>query len=236
MAEVTLHVYDVTNSMNVRANSAIQGLNRFMRGGIGIGGIFHGAVEVYNKEWSFGYCEVGSGVFHCQPKRNPMYTYRESIPLGRTSLTRVRVEAVVEELSQDWLGESYDLLARNCNHFCDAFCVRLGVERVPLWVNRFANAGDAAILAVGNTIDRLIQAKDDVMLASSRAMQFIFGSSASSSAPPTPEAPGNTSITHPGTPLKISYNSSPLSSVESGSVISTSDDDDVEHSSPPPPA
>lgn len=88
-------------------------------------------MQVYNKEWSFGYCEVGSGVFHCQPKRNPMYTYRESIPLGRTSLTRVRVEAVVEELSQDWLGESYDLLARNCNHFCDAFCVRLGVERVP---------------------------------------------------------------------------------------------------------
>jgi hypothetical protein len=148
----------------------------------------------------------------------------------------VRVEAVVEELSQDWLGESYDLLARNCNHFCDAFCVRLGVERVPLWVNRFANAGDAAILAVGNTIDRLIQAKDDVVLASSRAMQFMFGSSASSSAPPTLETPGNTSITHPGTPLKISYNSSPLSSVESGSVISTSDDDDVEHSSPPPPA
>lgn len=47
MAEVTLHVYDITNSMNVRANSAIQGLNRFMRGGIGIGGIFHGAVEVW---------------------------------------------------------------------------------------------------------------------------------------------------------------------------------------------
>lgn len=88
---------------------------------------------------------------------------------------------------------------------------------------------------------QLIQAKDDVVLASSRAMQFMFGSSASSSAPPTPETPGNTSITHPGTPLKILYSSSPLSSVESGSVISASDDDDddddvVEHSSPPPPA
>lgn len=46
MVEVILHVYDVTNSVNVRANSAILGLNRFMRGGIGIGGIFHGAVEV----------------------------------------------------------------------------------------------------------------------------------------------------------------------------------------------
>lgn len=46
MAEVTLHVYDVTNSGNVRANSAIMNLNKVMRGGIGLGGIFHGAIEV----------------------------------------------------------------------------------------------------------------------------------------------------------------------------------------------
>jgi len=46
MEEVTLHVYDVTNSGNVRANSAIMNLNKLMRGGIGLGGIFHGAVEV----------------------------------------------------------------------------------------------------------------------------------------------------------------------------------------------
>lgn len=43
---VTLHVYDVTNSGNVRTNNAIMNLNKIMRGGIGLGGIFHGAVEV----------------------------------------------------------------------------------------------------------------------------------------------------------------------------------------------
>lgn len=46
MAVVTLHVYDVTNSISDGANKAISSLNRIMRGGIGIGGIFHGAVEV----------------------------------------------------------------------------------------------------------------------------------------------------------------------------------------------
>lgn len=46
MAEVTLHVYDVTNSMNERANSAIFNLNKIFRDGIGLGGIFHGAVQV----------------------------------------------------------------------------------------------------------------------------------------------------------------------------------------------
>ena len=86
---------------------------------------------MYNKEWSFGYCESGTGVFTCQPKQNPMYTYRESLSLGRTELTRMRVEGVVQELSREWPGVSYDLLSRNCNHFCDSFCVRLGVQRVP---------------------------------------------------------------------------------------------------------
>lgn len=247
MAEVTLHVYDVTNSGSVRANSAILGLNRFMRGGIGIGGIFHGAVEVYSREWSFGYCEDGTGVFHCQPKRNPMYTYRESISLGRTELTRLQVEAIVEDLSQEWPGDSYDLLSRNCNHFCDAFCDRLGVERVPLWVNRFANAGDAAFIAVDSTLERLRQAKDEVLSASSRAMQFMFGSPASSSAAPrldsaTPDSPGISSTCPPllRFPLELSLTSSPSSSVDSGSrdgsiISSSDDDDDVEQPPPPPP-
>lgn len=124
----------------------------------------------------------------------------------------MRVEAVVQELSREWPGVSYDLLARNCNHFCDAFCVKLDVQRVPcksrlifpllsshhshamvicehrisfiglvffdfsdysyldkvchcplklsclevtVWVNRFANAGDAAFEAVDNTMARV---------------------------------------------------------------------------------
>ncbi|KAG0581635.1 hypothetical protein KC19_4G267500 [Ceratodon purpureus] len=245
MTEVILHVYDVTNSMNVRANSAILGLNRFMRGGIGIGGIFHGAVEVYNKEWSFGYCESGSGVFSCQPKRNPMYTYRESLSLGRTELTRMEVEDVVQELSREWPGVSYDLLSRNCNHFCDSLCVRLGVQRVPLWVNRFANAGDAAFEAVDNTMAKLRQAKEEMLSASRNAMQFMFGSPASSSAPrldsATRNTPGNTNTTSPlvGSPTQLSFKSSSSSSHDSGSrdgsVISSSDSDDDDEQSPPPP-
>jgi hypothetical protein len=46
MVEVILHVYDVTSSMNVRANSMIMNINKVMRDGIGIGGIFHSGVQV----------------------------------------------------------------------------------------------------------------------------------------------------------------------------------------------
>ncbi|EFJ28768.1 hypothetical protein SELMODRAFT_16111, partial [Selaginella moellendorffii] len=174
MSAVWLHVYDVTNSMSPKTNSTIAGINRFFRDGIGIGGIFHGAVQVFEEEWSFGYCENGSGVFGCPPKSNPMYTYRETVYIGNTPFSEEKVNQILLELSKEWPGYSYDLLARNCNHFCDELCVRLSVPKIPAWVNRFANAGDAAVDAVGNTVERIKQAKSDVAAASKIAVRFIF--------------------------------------------------------------
>lgn len=62
MSLVTLHVYDITNTQYETANAAIQGLNRFTKDTLGAGGIFHGAVEVNGDEWSYGYCDRGTGV------------------------------------------------------------------------------------------------------------------------------------------------------------------------------
>ena len=51
-------------------------------------------------------------------------------------------------LQRDHLGGvlhigSYDLLARNCNHFSDALCQRLCAKRIPGWVNRAARVGQS---------------------------------------------------------------------------------------------
>lgn len=46
VTEVMLHVYDVTNCVNGRANLAILKLNKILRDGIRLGGVFHGAVQV----------------------------------------------------------------------------------------------------------------------------------------------------------------------------------------------
>lgn len=88
--------------------------------------------QVYgDEEWSFGFCEQGSGVFSCPSGRNPMYTYRESIVLGKTNFSIFKVNQILRELSREWPGNLYDLLGRNCNHFCDEFCDRLGVPKLP---------------------------------------------------------------------------------------------------------
>jgi len=60
-------VYDITNTPNSHANEAIKTLNRFTRDTFGLGGIFHGAVEVNGEEWSFGYCPYGTGVRRSRP-------------------------------------------------------------------------------------------------------------------------------------------------------------------------
>ncbi|KAL3651889.1 hypothetical protein CASFOL_004891 [Castilleja foliolosa] len=103
-------------------------------------------------EWSFGFCEQGTGVFSCPTTKNPMCTYRETIKLGKTSFSIFKVNRILRELSREWPGHSYDLLSKNCNHFYDEFCERLGVPKLP--VNRFAHAGDAAVGIAGNTAYR----------------------------------------------------------------------------------
>lgn len=88
--------------------------------------------QVYgDEEWSFGFCEDGTGVFSCPSRKNPMYTFRESIVLGRTNCSIFKVNQIIRELSREWPGYTYDLLSRNCNHFCDEFSERLGLPKLP---------------------------------------------------------------------------------------------------------
>ncbi|MCO5597109.1 hypothetical protein L7F22_051183 [Adiantum nelumboides] len=143
--------------------------------------------EVYGKlEWSFGFCETGSGVFSCLRKENPMYNYRESLSLGHTELPPSKVREILIKLSQEWQGNSYDLLARNCNHFCNDFCTQLGVQKLPGWVNRFANAGETAYEVAETTMKRLRQAKMEVVSASKVAYRALFGNATTSAVSPDP--------------------------------------------------
>ncbi|XP_073310719.1 uncharacterized protein [Primulina huaijiensis] len=193
MMEVVLNIYDVTSSGNEKTDNTIMQINKIFKDGIGIGGIFHSAVQVYgDEEWSFGFCEHGTGVFSCSSTKNPMYTFRESIKLGETTFTIFKVNQILRELGREWPGYSYDLLSKNCNHFCDELCERLGVPKLPGWVNRFAHAGDTAVEIAGNTAYRFRQAKAEIVTASKVAYRFLAGV-ASNNQINSPNSPGNTS-------------------------------------------
>jgi len=143
---VAINVYDLARS------SAIQGANSILRH-VGLGA-FHAAVELsaYNKEWSYGWKATGTGVFAYPPRGNPSHTYREQVHLGRTLLSRVECEDVLKTLRADWIGTDYDALTFNCVHFCDTLCVRLGVDRVPVWIGRTADWGGGLLSGISGSV------------------------------------------------------------------------------------
>lgn len=130
---VTLHIYHVGNSSHVDLmNKYLQALGT---------GAFHGAVEVYGREFSYGFMPRGTGVFDCAPKQCASHRYWKSQPIGVTELSKVEVRKILLQLKRDWRGAQYDLLRRNCCTFSNEFCMRLGVGPVPTWVTNLAAAG-----------------------------------------------------------------------------------------------
>lgn len=144
MHQVFLNVYDVTNTQSENTNNTIVKINSVTRD-IGLGGIFHGAIQIDQYEWSFGYCEHGTGVYACRARSNPMYTFRESIDLGPTPKSKQQIHDIMNRLKHEWPGVSYDLFARNCCTFCDVLARQLETKPVPGWLNRFAAGADATL-------------------------------------------------------------------------------------------
>mmetsp|Transcript_124416 Transcript_124416/g.387353 ORF Transcript_124416/g.387353 Transcript_124416/m.387353 type:complete len:244 (+) Transcript_124416:115-846(+) len=133
-APVTLQIYDAGGTrMVTNVNTLLRAVGT---------GAFHTGVEVYGKEWSFGFTNDGSsGIFACQPRRCKTHAYRESVRLGDTSLSQLQVERMLLELADSWRGVHYDVLRRNCTHFSEELCQKLGVGPVPAWVGNIALAG-----------------------------------------------------------------------------------------------
>ncbi|SBS82690.1 PPPDE peptidase, putative [Plasmodium ovale curtisi] len=120
---------------------------------------FHAGVEVYGYEYSFGYIVDGeTGVTKTSARYHPYHVYRESIPMMeklasqkqardithitctvkvyqcKTPLTKEEVDMLVEVMKLQWIGDTYDILSRNCLNYADYFCNLLDVGSIPDWV------------------------------------------------------------------------------------------------------
>ncbi|XP_022972975.1 deSI-like protein At4g17486 [Cucurbita maxima] len=105
-------------------------------------GIFHSGIEVHGMEYGFGAHEYPtSGVFEVEPKSCPGFIFRRSVLLGSTELSRVEFRSFMEHLSSEYHGDTYHLIAKNCNHFTEEVSKRLTGKPIPAWVNRLARLG-----------------------------------------------------------------------------------------------
>ncbi|KAG6556190.1 hypothetical protein Mapa_002131 [Marchantia paleacea] len=105
-------------------------------------GIFHSGIEVHGLEYAFGAHDFSSsGVFEVEPRNCPGFTFRRSIVLGSTDMSPQDFRNFIEHIADDYSGNTYHLIVKNCNHFTNDVCYRLTGKEIPGWVNRLAGIG-----------------------------------------------------------------------------------------------
>ena len=198
-----LHVYDVGHA------KAIQRVDKVVQDWLGVGGIFHGAVEVYGHEWSFGATRrPATGVFCCAPRGCPMHTYRQSIYMGDCGLSaqearararappaekrrashaprraRAQVHAIITRFMEEWPGTGYDLLRRNCCSFSDALCVAAASARSRRGCTGCADAG-AALGDEEQLVVRRLHEFEDAVATDSRLLVSMLSKHKPAKPPP----------------------------------------------------
>jgi len=83
----------------------------------------------------------GPGVSCGEPMTHPMHHYRQTVRLRDTDLSQADIGGIISVLLEEYPGDDYDLLRRNCCHFADDFARRLGCGGIPGWVHRLARIG-----------------------------------------------------------------------------------------------
>ncbi|XP_027361328.1 deSI-like protein At4g17486 isoform X2 [Abrus precatorius] len=105
-------------------------------------GIFHSGIQVHGVEYGFGAHEYpSSGVFEVEPRSCPGFIFRRSVLVGSTNMSNSEFQSFIECLSTKYHGDTYHLIAKNCNHFTDEVCQQLTGNPIPGWVNRMARVG-----------------------------------------------------------------------------------------------
>nr|ABD65080.1 hypothetical protein 27.t00087 [Brassica oleracea] len=72
-----------------------------------------------------------SGVYEVEPKNCPGFIFRRSVLLGTTTMSRSDFRSYMEKLSRKYHGDTYHLIAKNCNHFTEQVCLQLTGKPVP---------------------------------------------------------------------------------------------------------
>ncbi|RPA99367.1 DUF862-domain-containing protein [Choiromyces venosus 120613-1] len=108
--------------------------------------LLHSGVVINDREYAFGgHDRRGlTGVYWTKPKTEPPGgTFRSEILHGFTYASDQEIEEIIRDASNEFLGPTYNLLTRNCNHFTSHLCMALTGQAAPAFLNRAASIGVA---------------------------------------------------------------------------------------------
>eukprot|EP01084_Bolivina_argentea_P207494 354006_1 len=112
-------------------------------------GLYHCGVQLkyddnlnrLSKEYSYlgNALTESTGVFHCQPKHTFGAKFRTTLPMGTIEISARELSIILDKLRSQYLAKDYDILTKNCNHFCDDFVYSLTSQHISSWLNRTAS-------------------------------------------------------------------------------------------------
>ncbi|KAI9848902.1 MAG: hypothetical protein M1838_000343 [Thelocarpon superellum] len=108
--------------------------------------LLHSGVVINDREYAYGgHDHQGvSGVYWTKPRTEPPGgSFRCEILHGFTMRSDDEIADIIHEVSEEFLGPSYNLLSKNCNHFTHALCQKMTSRPAPGWLNRAAGIGVA---------------------------------------------------------------------------------------------
>eukprot|EP00747_Dinoflagellata_sp_TGD_P180955 gnl/TRDRNA2_/TRDRNA2_34276_c0_seq1.p1 gnl/TRDRNA2_/TRDRNA2_34276_c0~~gnl/TRDRNA2_/TRDRNA2_34276_c0_seq1.p1 ORF type:complete len:251 (-),score=34.99 gnl/TRDRNA2_/TRDRNA2_34276_c0_seq1:89-781(-) len=154
---VSLNIYDVSHEVVFKRINMVLA---HKRSPVKLGGVFHAGVEVHGLEWSYGFSESETvpGISCVEPGTDTRHRFRQSVKMRPTKVPPDEIAIIISDLLEEYPGDDYSLLRRNCCHFADDFLVRLGVGRAPAWVYRLARMGakvQSAVEVAQSIRDRL---------------------------------------------------------------------------------
>lgn len=115
---------------------------------------YYTGVEVCSSEYSFGLSisTLVAEIHSNEPRKNMEHKFRMTIAAGYTSVPPREVLRAVEEMKDElWNNNTFNWRSRNCHHFTDALCGKLGTRmRAPQWLHEDVGASQRVFLRVYN--------------------------------------------------------------------------------------
>ncbi|RCN44691.1 hypothetical protein ANCCAN_09336 [Ancylostoma caninum] len=100
-------------------------------------------LETFSEYAYGGHPYAFSGVFENSPQDaeelGENFKFKQSIVIGETAITAAGVRELIKSLGQEYRGDRYHLISRNCNHFSAVLAKALTGNDIPTWINRLAN-------------------------------------------------------------------------------------------------
>jgi len=110
--------------------------------------LLHTGIVLLEREYAYGATisnnpsQPQTGIFHTTPLTLPPGgTHRLTHLQGFTYLSAKEIEQLLQDASTQFIGDNYNLLTNNCNHFTSYMCKVLTGQDMPSWINRASRVG-----------------------------------------------------------------------------------------------